>query len=142
MKRFVIAILLLLSTPLFAANDVINTITANSISQNTVATSSTIDSARNWGLTNTEWARYKLLMHGTNGRYYARLTPPEVLGINADTPENLKYFAELAAKQEHDKIEKELRFNMAFNEAARRLYANEPIIRPFDLTPYILVPKP
>lgn len=135
-----VALLLLLSASTFAASDVINTITENSISQNTVETSSGADYAHEWGLTETEWVKYKLLMQGVNGRYYAHLTPSEVLGINAETSNDLKHFAELAAKQEHEKIEKELRFNVAFHTAAKRLYANEPIIRPFDLTPYTPVP--
>ncbi len=127
--------LLLVSTTLFAANDVVNTVTMNSVSQNTVETSSR-DQGLVWGLTESEWAYYQSLMQGVNGHYYMHLTPPEVLGINAKTPQDIKYFAELAAKQEHDKIEKELRFNAAFYAAAQRLYANEPMIKPFDLTPY------
>ncbi len=136
MNKFLsLSLLLVISTPLFA-NDVINTKTANSISQNTQDASSITNSARAWGLTKNEWTKYKVLMQGTNGRYYPTLTPPEVLGINATTLNELMHFAELHTKQEHDRIEKELRFNVAFHEAAKRLYANEPIIKPFDLTPY------
>jgi integrating conjugative element protein (TIGR03759 family) len=136
-KFLIVFVLLTISTRLFAAtNDVISTSTVNTISQNTQDISSVANSARDWGLTDNEWKKYKSLMEGANGRYYPTLTPPEVLGINATALNELMHFAELHAKQEHDKIEKELRFNVAFHEAAKRLYANEPIIRPFDLTPY------
>ncbi len=136
-KFLIVFVLLTISARVFAAtNDVVNTSTVNSISQNTQDTSSVTKSARDWGLTDSEWQKYKSLMEGTSGRYYSTLTPPEVLGINATALNELMHFAELHAKQEHDKIEKELRFNVAFHEAAKRLYANEPIIKPFDLTPY------
>ncbi len=136
-KFLIVCVLLTISARLFAAtNDVFNTTTVNSISQNTQDTSSVTKSARSWGLTDSEWQKYKSLMEGASDRYYSTLTPPEVLGINATALNELMHFAELHAKQEHDKIEKELRFNVAFHEAAKRLYANEPIIKPFDLTPY------
>jgi len=135
-NRLIGLLLILASTSLFAANDVVNTITANSVSQNTVDISSTVNYARDWGLTDPQWTQYQHLMQGMSGRYYANLTPPEVLGIQAKTPQDIKYFAELTAKQEHDKIEKELRFNAAFYAAAKQLYADEPMVKPFDLTPY------
>jgi|SRR5579862_1146112 len=136
-KFLIVFVLLTISARLLAAtNDVVNTSTVNSVSQNTQDSSSVTKSARDWGLTDSEWNKYKSLMEGISGRYYSTLTPPEVLGINATALNELMHFAELHAKQEHEKIEKELRFNVAFNEAAKRLYANEPIIRPFNLAPY------
>ncbi len=127
---------LLFSTALFAFSDVINTRTLNTTAQNTNDTMSIESQAAAWGLTATEWKRYSTLMQGRIAQDYAKLTPPEVLGLYATTPQELAHFAELAAKQEHDKIERELRFNAAFYLAAKRLYADEPLIRSFDLTPY------
>jgi integrating conjugative element protein (TIGR03759 family) len=140
-KKSIIIGLLFFSTSVLAANDVFNTVTENSVSQNTTLLSSVVGTAHDWGLTGAEWSKYLFIMHGKSGHYYPNLTPPEVLGINADNPEDLKHFSEVAAKQEHDKIEKELRFNAAFHEAARRLYVAEPIIKPFDFSPYTPVLK-
>ncbi len=133
---------MIFSIPLFASNDVINTTTANTITHNTNEVTSLENPAEAWGLTVTEWKRYNALMQGRNAQDYAKLTPPEVLGIDATSAEELAHFAALAAKQEHDKIERELRFNAAFYLAAKQLYANEPLVRPFDLTPYTPVPSP
>ena len=135
MHKLIGLVLIVVSTSLFAANNVVNTVTANSVSQTTIDIASTVNSARDWGLTDQQWAQYQGLMRGMSGHYYRNLTPPEVLGIHAKTPQDLKYFAELAAKQEHDKIEKELRFNAAFYAAAKQGYAAEPIVKPFNLTP-------
>jgi integrating conjugative element protein (TIGR03759 family) len=80
-------------------------------------------------------------MQGLSGHYYSQLSPPEVLGINAETADELQHYAEVSVKIEHDKLERELRFNVAFHEAATRLYASEPIIKPFDYTPFTPIPK-
>jgi integrating conjugative element protein (TIGR03759 family) len=118
-----------------------NTVTENSVSQNTLVQTSAINKASDWGLSESEWKRYILLMQGASGRYYPNLTPLEVLGINADNPEDLKHFAEIAVMHEHEKIEKELRFNAAFQKAAERLYGSEPVIRPFDFSRYSSISK-
>ncbi len=127
--------LLFLSTNVFS-NDVINTSTQNTISQNTTINTTHLGTAKDWGLTDTEWLKYLKLMRGPSGQYYAELSPPKVLGINADTAEDLQHYAEIAAREEHDKLERELLFNAAFHDAAEKLYAAEPIIRPFDYTPF------
>lgn len=138
--RYLIVIILFFTSTSFAT-EVINTMTQNTISQNTAITSSILGKPSDWSLNESEWKHYLSLMEGPNGRYYPALTPIEILGINATNLEDLKHFAELAAKQEHAKIERELRFNAAFQEAAKRLYAEEPIIRPFDISPYSPVSK-
>ena len=132
---------LLLTNCAFASNDVINTQTQNTISQNTTVSANHIGTAKDWQLTEIEWNQYLTLMQGPSGHYYANLSPPEVLGINVDTAEELRHYAEVAAKLEHDKLERELRFNTAFNAAATRLYSTEPIIKPFDYTPFTPIPK-
>ncbi|MEO8402580.1 MAG: TIGR03759 family integrating conjugative element protein [Gammaproteobacteria bacterium] len=138
MKKFHLFLLLsiLTGSVLAAENDVSNTMTKNTTTQNTISESGITGSAQSWNLTEKEWNQYLTLMKGENGLYYRHLTPPSVLGINAENPEDLKHFAEIHAKQEHAKIEHELRYNIAFHEAAKRLYPDEPVIKPFDLTPY------
>ncbi|HVY53939.1 MAG TPA: TIGR03759 family integrating conjugative element protein, partial [Gammaproteobacteria bacterium] len=79
-----------------------------------------------------EWNQYKRWMQGTDGLWYAHMTPPAVLGMRADSPEAQRHFAEIVARQEHDKVERELAFNNAVFIAMRRLYPDEPIIKDFD----------
>lgn len=133
--KFNICLLSLIFTSTVLASNIVNTHTQNTISQDTLVIS-TQSLAKDWDLTETEWIQYVTLMKGYSGHYYQKLSPTEVLGINAETDEDMRHFAEIAAKQEHDKLERELKFNTAFHEAAARLYAGEQIIKPFDLTPF------
>ncbi len=133
--------LLLISAYTFASNDILNTQTKNTVAQDTVINTTQVDSAKSWNLSEAEWHKYQAFMQSLSGHYYQNLSPPEVLGINAENMEELSHFAEIAAKLEHDKLERELRFNAAFHEAAMRLYPTEPIIKPFDYTPFTPIPK-
>jgi integrating conjugative element protein (TIGR03759 family) len=133
--------LMMFSNSVFAGNDVENTQTQNTVSQNTLINTTHIGTAKDWSLTDSEWSQYLNLMQGFSGHYYNQLSPPEVLGINAETAEELRHYAEVSAKLEHDKLEHEIRFNLAFHEAATRLYTTEPIIKPFDYTPFTPIPK-
>jgi len=142
MKNFYIIALVLVTSGSYAlANDVINTPTQNTIVQGIQVKSSQYGTATDWELTNTEWRHYLELMQGKSGRYYKQLTPPEVLGINAENPADLRHYAEVAARLAHDRLTHELRFNTAFHEAAVRLYTNEPIINPFDYAPFTPLPN-
>ena len=140
--RVLLLALLITSSCTFAANnDVINTQTQNTISQNSTINTSHIGTAKDWQLTGEEWSRYLSLMQGSDGYYYKNLSPPEVLGINADNAEELNHYAEISAKFQHDKLERELRFNAAFHDAAARLYSMEPLVKPFDYTPFTPISK-
>jgi len=141
MNKLIALIILLSPLSVYSANNVINTKTENTISQNSRTYSTRVGSAKNWNLSDTEWANYQTLMQGQAGYYYSQLTPPEVLGYYANNDIERLYYAEIYAKLEHEKIERELKFDKAFHEAAVRLYANEPIIKPFDVSPYTPIPK-
>src|SRR5207302_4065873 len=52
------------------------------------------------------------------------------------TPEEQQHFAQIVAKQEHDRVARELAFNRAVFLAMRQLYADEPMIKDFDKTPF------
>jgi len=114
------------------ASDVANSEEQSNQPANTLETSSTTGTAQDWGLNDQEWERYKQFMQGANGKWYPQLTPAAILGLNAQTPEEQKHFAEIVARQEHDKVAREINFNNAVFTAMRRLYANEPIIKDFD----------
>src|SRR5262245_47009535 len=118
------------------AADVANSQEISTKTINSQENNSIVGAAKDWELTDSEWARYVQLMNGVNGHWYPHLTPPAVLGLNAASVEDRQHFAEIAAHQEHDKIERELAFNQAFYRAMRQLYPNEPMIRDFDKTPF------
>jgi integrating conjugative element protein (TIGR03759 family) len=146
MNHILILFSILLTSSAFAADNVVNTetqntMTHNTTSQNTESITVAVGAAKDWNLTDAEWSKYRMLMQGASGYYFSHYTPPEVLGLNSENEIDLKHFAEIAVRLEHDKNENELRLNKAFNEAANRIYANEPIIKSFDMTPYTPIPK-
>lgn len=116
--------------------DITTTQESSTITQNTIPNSTIVGTPQDWGLKQEEWSQYQKLMQGPNGHWYPYLTPPEVLGLNATTPQEQKHYAEIVAKEEHDKLARELAFNNAVHEALLRIYPNEQIIRPFNLSPY------
>jgi hypothetical protein len=137
--------LLLTSQNSFAANvsnsRVENTLDNNSsikasAIKNSRVKSSIMSTSQDWGLNEEEWTRYQKLMQGLNGLWYPKLTPLEVLGINAKTKEEQQHFAMLVAKEEHDKLARELAFDAAVHDAGLALYSNEPLIKAFDLSPF------
>jgi integrating conjugative element protein (TIGR03759 family) len=92
--------------------------------------------AQDWGLSEAEWQLYLKRMQGLNGLWYPQLSPAAVLGMNATTEQERQHFAEIIARQEHDKIARELIFNHAVYLALRKLYEDEPVIQPFDKSPF------
>lgn len=91
-----------------------------------------------WGLTADEEKRYVLLMQNRSGLYYRglRQTPLDILGINARNEIERNHFAELAAKQEAQKVSKNIAWNNAFYKAYNKLFENVPIVGDFDPKPF------
>lgn len=144
-KFFRIKISSLLSIFLFAfllyilsvkAAEVNNSQEISSTVQTTLSQNTVLGSARDWSLSAVEWTRYQQLMQGPNGDWYQHLSPAAVLGLNAETDNERQHYAELFAQEQHDKIAREIRFNHDVYLAMHRLYPAEPIIQPFDKTPF------
>ena len=129
-KVFTLILLGLLFNPAFA-DDVNNTNPQNTAVNNTADVN-----AKAWGLSVDEWKQYQQLMQGKFGKWYPQLTPPAILGLNAQTPQEQEHFAKMVAQEEHDKLARELRFNNAVYQAMLTLYADEPVIKPLDLTAF------
>ena len=92
--------------------------------------------AQSWGLSETEWQRYRSLLQGIRGSVSpTTLSPLEVLGIHArDDAERTRY-AEQWAIAMRDDAERVLAFQRAYDEANRRLFPNAPLIDPVQLPP-------
>src|SRR5579872_767807 len=129
--RFYMVFGLLLMMNTAFADNIVNTAPNNTQVNNTANSQ-----AQDWGISLDEWVQYQKLMQGKNGRWYPKLSPAEVLGLNAQTSQEQQHFAEIAAKQEHDKLARELSFDHAFHQAMGKLYASEPVIKPFDMSAY------
>lgn len=77
--------------------------------------------AQQWGLKADEYQRYQELMDGPLGIYSPGLDPLTALGISARTEEERRYFAELQVVAETQRVERELAYQKAYDEAFKRL---------------------
>jgi hypothetical protein len=118
------------------AAEVENSREQSTVVENSIDKIGVSNTAKDWNLTDAEWTHYQKLMQGPAGLWYRQLSPPAVLGMHADTSEEIRHFAEVYAQQEHQKVERELAFNKAAFDAAQRLYPKEPMIKPFDISPF------
>lgn len=85
--------------------------------------------ARIWGLTDEEMQRAQLLLRGPRAAFsVANLTPIEALGIHARSAAERRRYAELFARAHHQDTERVLAWAVAFEEAMKRLYPNEPVV--------------
>ncbi|VEA03482.1 putative exported protein [Salmonella enterica subsp. enterica serovar Sanjuan] len=78
--------------------------------------------AQEWGLTTEEWQRYETLKKGRRGVLSPMLDPLTMLGIEARSDEERRHYAELAVKQEFQRVEAELAFQREVNSAWQRVY--------------------
>ncbi|WP_250128501.1 TIGR03759 family integrating conjugative element protein [Aggregatibacter actinomycetemcomitans] len=90
--------------------------------------------AQEWGLTVEEWNKYEQLQNGERGTWSPGLDPLTTLGIEAKTEQERTYYARLLAKKMHDRMEKELVFQRAYDKAIAELYPDE---LPFNVEPHV-----
>lgn len=91
--------------------------------------------ASDWGLSDVQWQRYLVLKQGQRGLWSPRLDPIEVLGVEAETEQDRRYYAELHAVQYMQRLEKELAFERERLAAIRRLFPDMPVIDTARLPP-------
>lgn len=82
-----------------------------------------------WGLNDTEWQRYQLIMGGIRGSIsQPSLSPLEALGIHAETDGERRDYAKRLAKAMHDDAERVLAFARVYQEESNKLYPNAALI--------------
>lgn len=79
-------------------------------------------SAQEWGLTTKEWQRYQQLIKGRRGILSPGLDPITMLGIEARSEEERRYYAELSVRLDFLRVEDELAFQREVNAAWGRVY--------------------
>lgn len=87
------------------------------------------EQARAWGLTPQEFSRYQALMQGPRGVYSPGLDPLTALGIEARSAEERRRYAELQVQAERQRVDKELAYQRAYDEAHARLFPGEKVIQ-------------
>ena len=109
--------------------------TSVSVTGKNALTPSELARSRVWGLSETEWQRYKLLMQGIRGSISPpTISPIEVLGIHARDEDERRRYAELWARAMREDVDRILAFQRAYDEAGKRLYPNEQLIDVSRLT--------
>lgn len=78
--------------------------------------------ASEWGLKSEEWQRYEELMQGRLGIYSPGVDPLTALGIEARSDEERRHYAELQVQAEAARVERELAYQKAYDEAFKRLF--------------------
>jgi len=121
---------LLLSPPVFATNDQLTKPTINNVVEwQTDKIIGTPDGGNEWGLNPQEWLRYQQLMQGQRGIYSPGLDPLTALGIEARSAEERRRYAELQVRAERQRVDKELAYQRAYDQAFARLYPEEKVIQ-------------
>ncbi|HAT9314934.1 TPA: TIGR03759 family integrating conjugative element protein [Legionella pneumophila subsp. pneumophila] len=94
--------------------------------------------AKVWGLNEAEEKRYLQLMQSRSGIYYKdlRMTPVDILGLNARNDIEREHFAALSAQQEAQKVAQNIAWNNAFYKAYNQLFKDVPVVGDFDPSPY------
>lgn len=92
------------------------------------------EQAQRWGLTDTEWQHYLEIKNHERSYWSPNLDPITMLGVEADTEAERYHYAELLAKKEYARAEKELAFQRAYDRAFQQLYPNQ---QPFTVEPHI-----
>lgn len=94
--------------------------------------------AKVWQLTDAEEKRYIQLMQSRSGVYYQglRMSPIDILGLNARDDAEREHFADLAAKQEAQKVAQNIAWNNAFYQAYNKFFKDVPVVGDFDPSPY------
>lgn len=87
------------------------------------------EQALEWGLTPQEFSRYQALMQGPRGVYSPGLDPLTTLGIEARNAEERRRYAELQVQAERQRVDKELAYQRAYDEANARMFPGEKVIQ-------------
>ncbi|MFJ5483745.1 TIGR03759 family integrating conjugative element protein [Pectobacterium actinidiae] len=91
--------------------------------------------AREWGLRDDEWSRYRELMEGPLGIQSPGLDPLSALGIEARSDDERRRYAELQVQVEARRVEKLLAYQRAYDDAWQRLHPNAQRVDLPDATP-------
>jgi len=85
--------------------------------------------AKDFGLNQEEWGRYRELMRGPLGIYSPNLDPLTALGIEARSADERRHIAELQVRLEARRAEKTLAYQRAYDDAWKRVFPGVQAVR-------------
>ncbi|EBZ5771679.1 TIGR03759 family integrating conjugative element protein [Salmonella enterica subsp. enterica serovar Redlands] len=115
MKRYYAGVLLLTAVAAQGAEETATTVTR---SHEVPLYGDT--AAQSWGLTQEEWSHYEVLKRGERGIWSPLLDPLTTLGVEATTDAERRRYADMLVEKEARRVEKELAFQRAYDEAWKR----------------------
>lgn len=78
-----------------------------------------------WGLTEQDWSKFEEIKKGPRGYWSPTLDPLIALGIETETDAERQHYAEIQARIEFERAEKELAYQRAYTVAFQKLYPNK-----------------
>ncbi|WP_342595594.1 TIGR03759 family integrating conjugative element protein [Salinicola lusitanus] len=87
--------------------------------------------AETWGLNQQEYRRYESIMEGPRGTWSPDLDPLTALGLEARSQAERQKYAEKLVETERARVEAELAFQRAYDDAWQRLYPNDMPVNSF-----------
>lgn len=78
--------------------------------------------ASDWGLTEQEWSRFEEIQAGPRGFWSPNLDPLTALGVEAQSDQERRRYAQLQVKLEAQRADRELAYQHAYDAAWARLY--------------------
>ena len=97
-----------------------------------------VQKAKLWNISVEEWDRYETYMSNEGKYYYGNLnlSPLEVLAVTASSDDEMRKFTDIWVKKNHEKLARELAFNVMYRDEYQRLYPNEKPLKPLNKTAY------
>ena len=83
---------------------------------------SAADQAKAWGLTDDEWATFERLQTGPRHYWSPQLDPLTTLGVEANSDQERRRYAELQVRLEARRADRELAYQKAYTAAWARLF--------------------
>ncbi|EAN4681528.1 TIGR03759 family integrating conjugative element protein [Salmonella enterica] len=118
MKLKILMLLLTVTAPLAQAENEI----ATEIQKSAEKSLSVTATAQQWGLSQEEWSRYEALKKSERGIWSPSLDPLTMLGVEATTDAERRKYADLLVEKEALRVEKELAFQRAYDDAWKRRF--------------------
>ena len=76
-----------------------------------------------WGLTESDWRQYENIMAGPRGIWTPNISPISALGVHAKTDVERMRYAEIAARQDWDRLMAERAWYLTYETAKERIFA-------------------
>ncbi|MCL2872287.1 MAG: TIGR03759 family integrating conjugative element protein [Betaproteobacteria bacterium] len=82
------------------------------------------ENAKRWGLKAEDWQRFEEIKKGPRGYWSPNLDPLTALGVEARSENERVRFAQIQAKMEFERVERELAYQRTYDAVFNKIYGN------------------